>query len=294
MERSLLILLLVTVFFLPAVGVYAETKEDVIMTEISISMNTDYHRCGFSWDGDDKMTYTAILQSVEEDGAVRDLVTEYCQYPHLQGDDYVYYCCQEYGVPYRMRLKVVGNMDGTDTAEGFSDEFDPVEFWPDKDELSFDQDIDVKSIRSISWYSTGTSVEQNWRYTAAIYDDICSLYFRNSSSSEKEIRISTGRWDKLISLLEKGKMIRSRVPDPTIVELDGSSAGKDISFEESEEDHRLSYYVFSCDKDTENEIEKWFRSSASWSIYGWKLYATLGTAVFLLIALFLLIKKGRH
>lgn len=285
---------LLCIFIMAASAAFAETGEETSVTELVITLDRQHGRCRFEWEGPEDIEYTATLQSLDADGVPSDLISDYCPYSYFQADDFVAYCCQEYGVSRRMRVRITGKNGTEVAAEGYSEEFDAQDFWPDRDVLNFGDDIPLEDISWISWNSTGETIDANWSYTAHCYNGKPGLYFRTPGKQDREIRISNARWNKLLSLVSEGRMEIRRIMDPTIVILDGRETGMDVSWDERNDDHRLSYYGFRCDDETKAQIQKLLTSAVQWSIYGWKLRSVLAACIVLICsAVIFFIKRGR-
>lgn len=293
MEKKRIITLAITImillgFLMPAGSVvFAEVAEDNVMAELHPVTNRSYGAFRIEWEeAEGADGYNAILQSVDEEGNAEDLVTGYCWYPNVSVRDYVLYSCQENGVPYRMRFRIEALSDGEKTAEGYSEEFDPREIWPEKERLDFGTDIPLDSIRYVSWDSSGMTVESNWSYTASCYGGETLFSFSRPGKGEAERKLSSRQWDRLCSLISQGHMERDYYEDPTLEILDGGDERIRIAWDSG--DKEISHlYRFVSERSVEDEIKNWFNSREKLSILGWKKWTLIISCILIILMVFI-------
>ena len=255
--------MIVFCFFALIFNVHGEERK---MLGLNVVIDLSYGRCLVRWDEpagyEGKLDYRVTLLAVSEDGTESPGLSERCEGTAFQADGHVAYTCQEEGFPFRMRIRVEGTLDGEKVAEGVSEAFVPEDVFPKRETLEFGTDIPMAAIRSVSMFSSGMAAEDNWNVTASHYGDAYTLYSSGASVRDTEFRLKEKDWERLLSILRKGKMVRKYVMDPAIEVLDGGSSRISVSWEDGKSENASEYYRFDADDSVREELSGWLSSKA--------------------------------
>ena len=261
---------------------FAETEVPENMRSIEPVIDRSYESFRLRWEEPEDLTFdlyrVTLLDAGDENGEALSL--EYSG-SFINGEEIVLYYCQEFGVPDLMRFRVEAVEGDTVTAEGFTEAFDPSEFWPQKETLQFGTDIPEGSVISVSSYSRGETAEANWSYNAARYGGEMKIYYSAAGQQEKEKKLTKGDWDKLWSILLKGRMKRKHFSDPSVEVLDGSSSGMEVSWDSGEKDIS-GLYRFDADSEVREELQRFLERRASDPLRSWVFW--LFAAALLILA----------
>ena len=261
---------------------FAETEVPENMRSIEPVIDRSYESFRLRWEEPEDLTFdlyrVTLLDAGDENGEALSL--EYSG-SFINGEEIVLYYCQEFGAPDLMRFRVEAVEGDTVTAEGFTEAFDPSEFWPQKETLQFGTDIPEGSVISVSSYSRGETAEANWSYNAARYGGEMKIYYSAAGQQEKEKKLTKGDWDKLWSILLKGRMKRKHFSDPSVEVLDGSSSGMEVSWDSGEKDIS-GLYRFDADSEVREELQRFLERRASDPLRSWVFW--LFAAALLILA----------
>ncbi|MBQ1358536.1 MAG: hypothetical protein IIY63_04925 [Oscillospiraceae bacterium] len=284
MKRKILLEIMLTALTLSSAVfcAFAETEVPDNMRSIEPVIDRSYESFRLRWDEPEDLTFdiyrVTLLDAGDETGQALSL--EYSG-SFIDGEEIVLYYCQEFGVPKLMRFRVEAVEGDTVTAEGFTEAFDPSEFWPEKETLKFGTDIPEGSVISVSSYSRGETAEANWSYHAARYGGEMKIYYSAAGQQEKEKKLTKGDWDKLWSILLKGRMKRKHFSDPSVEVLDGSSSGMEVSWDSGEKDIS-GLYRFDADSEVREELQRFLEKRASDPLRSWVFW--LFAAALLILA----------
>ena len=283
MRRKTAIFLLLTVILMTLSGIvpvcYADTeKGDTTMEQLVITLDRMHNRCLAKWEKpsvNGSGEYTAIIESVDESWNAKEAIRTQVYYNSFDADHYVAYACQENGFPYMMRVRVEYYNGDQLVAEGVSDTFDPREVFPEKEVLEFGTDIPLDAIRAFSWDSSGMSIESNWHISVAHYGDDYVFYSSHPPKGEKEKKMKKSEWDQIVSIIGKGKVERDYIRDPEMIELDGGGEGFAISWNDEEHENWQTYYVYTADAETEEELQKWLEAKEKGGLGSLKFWSVV-------------------
>ncbi|MBR2739908.1 MAG: hypothetical protein IKD87_04495 [Oscillospiraceae bacterium] len=284
MKRKILLAIMLTALTLSSAVfcAFAETEVPENMRSIEPVIDRSYESFRLRWEEPEDLTFdlyrVTLLDAGDENGEALSL--EYSG-SFINGEEIVLYYCQEFGVPDLMRFRVEAVEGDTVTAEGFTEAFDPSEFWPQKETLQFGTDIPEGSVISVSSYSRGETAEANWSYNAARYGGEMKIYYSAAGQQEKEKKLTKGDWDKLWSILLKGRMKRKHFSDPSVEVLDGSSSGMEVSWDSGEKDIS-GLYRFDADSEVREELQRFLERRASDPLRSWVFW--LFAAALLILA----------
>ena len=125
---------------------------------------------------------------------------------------------------------------------------DPRDFFPEQEQLRWDEDVDPALVTMFSWDTNGDTAEANNHIS--VYrsggEILLSADYYDSSSKRHEVekKISEAEWQDLLNLLRQGSIVRRYVSDPEISMLDGSHAEMTVRWENMS-DTQERFYVFS-------------------------------------------------
>lgn len=284
MKRKILLAIILTALTLSSAVfcAFAETEVPENMRSIEPVIDRSYESFRLRWDEPEDLTFdlyrVTLLDAGDETGKALSL--EYSG-SFIDGEEIVLYYCQEFGVPDLMRFRVEAVEGDTVTAEGYTETFDPSEFWPEKETLQFGTDIPEGSVISVSSFSRGETAEANWSYSASRYGGEMKIYYSAAGQQEKEKKLTKGDWDKLWSILLKGRMKRKHFSDPSVEVLDGSSSGMEVSWDSGEKDIS-GLYRFDADSEVREELQRFLEKRASDPLRSWGFW--LFAAALLILA----------
>ena len=284
--RSLVVLAAVIALMGAGPACFAEES----MTELDVTIDLSYSRCRCEWEEPEgrqgELWYTATVQAVSGQGS-EDRISERCDYPYFQADDYIAYTCQEYGFCDAVSIKVEGFLGGEKVAEGFSESFDPRTVFPEKEELLFGTDSPIDSVYDVSVRSFGTAASDNWSVYAFNSGDEIQIVSSEAGKEDVERKLSEEQWNELLSILSKGRMKRNYVSDPTIQMLDGGGGSITVSWSEGDYADFVSSYHFDADETVRQELEDWMTGQKKGGSAGWILW--VGTALCIAAVAFLIL-----
>lgn len=250
--------------------------------QFSVELSTDYGQLKLGWEKPetirDNEGYNIIVERIV-DGEWRHVYAVKSAYTYYDATDLNAYVCQKQGFTDRQRF-IVEAYD-TDTIVGYavSEEYDPRDFFPEKEELIIGKDISVDDIDCVSFTSNGTNAEDNYSYTAVKEDDDYILYYDDT----KEKKISDSEWNEIIKFVKAGRIVRKTVMDPEIVVLDGGYRRYTANWEGMSESDQ-SYYLLKLDNDDLlNYFGKLAKGIDSIAAAGLGIAAAVGAASMLLL-----------
>ena len=203
----------------------------------------------------------------------------------------VAYYCQENGFPEKMRFHVEASKDEEVTAEGFSEEFNPKDFFPERESLQLKDDIPLESITAFSWNTNGSYVEANQNLYFYKDGDDCyleGLFYRDSKKTEVKKKLKEQDWQEFLALLSQGEVVRKYIMDPEIVILDGGDNSMELEWE-GMSDMEEKYYVYSSSN--REAIIDWLEKKGQSGSRG--IFAVAGALGAGLLAGFFVMKKKR-
>ena len=272
---------------------FAETEVPEKMRSIEPFIDRSYESFRLRWEEPEDLTFdiyrVTLLDAGDETGEALSL--EYSG-SFINGEEIVLYYCQEFGVPELLRFRVEAVEGDTVTAEGYTEAFDPSEFWPEKETLQFGTDIPEGSVISVSSYSRGETAEANWSYSAARYGGEMKIYYSAAGQQEKEKKLTKGDWDKLWSILLKGRMKRKHFSDPSVEVLDGSSSGMEVSWDSGEKDIS-GLYRFDADSEVREELQRFLERRASDPLRSWVFWLFAAALLILAAGVAVMIRRMR-
>ncbi len=295
MKRRILLAIILTALTLSSAVfcAYAETEVPEKMRSIEPVIDRSYESFRLRWDEPEDLTFdiyrVTLLDAGDETGQALSL--EYSG-SFINGEEIVLYYCQEFGVPNLMRFRVEAVEGDTVTAEGYTETFDPSEFWPEKETLQFGTDIPEGSVISVSSYSRGETAEANWSYNAARYGGEMKIYYSAAGQQEREKKLTKGDWDKLWSILLKGRMKRKHFSDPSVEVLDGSSSGMEVSWDCGEKDIS-GLYRFDADSEVREELQRFLEKRASDPLRSWVFWLFAAALLILAAGAAVMIRRMR-
>ena len=295
MKRRILIAIMLTALTLSSAVfcAFAETEVPEKMRSIEPFIDRSYESFRLRWEEPEDLTFdiyrVTLLDAGDETGEALSL--EYSG-SFINGEEIVLYYCQEFGVPNLMRFRVEALEGDTVTAEGYTETFDPSEFWPEKETLQFGTDIPEGSVISVSSFSRGETTEANWSYSADRYGDEMKIYYSAAGQQEKEKKLTKGDWDKLWSILLKGRMKRKHFSDPSVEVLDGSSSGMEVSWDSGEKDIS-GLYRFDADSEVREELQRFLERRASDPLRSWVFWLFAAALLILAAGVAVMIRRMR-
>ena len=213
--------------------------------DMEINVNTDYGNLRLGWEeipGADSYRITMLdesdneLVSYTESGSGSDCLDQLAWY------------CQENGFPVSVRFHVQALQADTLLSEGVTDKMDPRDFFPEQEQLRWDEDVDPALVTMFSWDTSGDTAEGNNHisvYRSGREIMMSADYYDSSSKHhETEKKISEAEWQELLNLLRQGSIVRRYVSDPEISMLDGSDAKMIVRWENMS-DTQERFYAFS-------------------------------------------------
>ncbi|MBR4163255.1 MAG: hypothetical protein IKR11_07010 [Solobacterium sp.] len=233
---------LIFLLFFFSLPVKAEANET-----LEVYLDTDYGRLHLEWTEVDDATYAVTLQGVDTNGEYIDLSSCPSDYNAFYGEDMVAYYCQENGFPEKMRFHISATREEEVTAEGFSEEFNPKDFFPERESLQLKEDIPLEAITAFSWHTTGSYVEANQNLYFHKDGNDCyleGLFYRDSKKTEVKKKLKEQDWQEFLALLSQGEVVRDYIMDPEIEILDGGDNSMELEWE-GMSDMEEKYYVYS-------------------------------------------------
>ena len=258
-----------------------ETYEGI--QQFSVELSTEYGQLRLRWEKPEIIKghegYSIVVERLEN-GEWTRVHTLGNAYTFYDATDLNAYVCQEHGFADRQRFVIEAYDDDVLVGYAVSDEYDPREFFPEKEELIIDKDIMTDQIYYVSFTSNGTMAEDCYSYTAVKDDDGCIFYYGDS----KEKKISDTQWNDIIKLVKQGKIVRKNVMDPEFVILDGGYRRYTVDWDDMSEAED-SYYVLKLENDDLldyfTKLEK--GGSSSVAVVGIGVAAAIGVASTLLL-----------
>jgi len=253
--KHFIIIFLFLFFSLPVRAEASETLE--------VYLDTDYGRLHLEWTEVDDAVYMVTLQGIDANGEYIDLSSCPSDYNAFYGEDMVAYYCQENGFPEKMRFHVEASKDEEVTAEGFSEEFNPKDFFPERESLQLKDDIPLESITAFSWSTAGSYVEANQNLYFYKDGEECyleGLFYRDSKKTEVKKKLKETDWQEFLALLSQGEVTRRYIMDPEIEILDGGKNTMELEWE-GMSDIEQEYYVYSSAN--RDEIIDWLETKGT-------------------------------
>ena len=271
----------ILILMIPAAGmtVGAEdgTQEEQAMNHgtFEISIDSSYSGLRADWEEQQaenggNVTYRiTVLGSAEQAGsAVLPEEVLYTggmmDYTYAMLLDYIAYACQEQGIPGSMRIRIDAASDGEVFASGYTDAFDPRAFYPEKEELILGEDVLPEEICGFDYIGFADYVDGNFSYSIRKTEDGI-LYYASSPKinrdREIERKLSKTQWDRLMELIARGRIVRSRVDDPEMEVLDGSGSWMDVRWEGMTEMEK-AFYSFAISGADRTELEDFLTEAA--------------------------------
>lgn len=277
---------LIFLLFFFSLPVKAEANEI-----LEVYLDTDYGRLHLEWTEVDGAMYVVTLQGIDINGEYIDLSSYPSDYNAFYGEDMVAYYCQENGFPEKMCFHISANINEEVISEGFSEAFDPKDFFPERESLQLKDDIPLASITAFSWNTNGSYVEANQNLYFYKDGDDCyleGLFYRDSKKTEVKKKLKEQDWQEFLELLSQGEVVRKYIMDPEIVILDGGENSMELEWE-GMSDIEQKYYVYSSSN--RDAIIDWLEKKGQSGSGG--IFAIAGALGAGLLAGFFAMKKKR-
>ena len=250
---------------------------------MEIRVNTDYGNLRLGWDetaGADSYLVTMLDGDGNELTSYRESYGGSDALPHLA------YYCQENGYPAAVSFRVQAMQEEQVLAEGRTDPLNPRDFFPEQEQLAWDEDVDPALVTKFSWDTSGDTVEANNHISVYRSDGSITLsadYYDSSSKHHRtEKKVSESDWNELLELLRQGTIARKYIADPEMIVLDGGEERMTLRWE-GMSDTQERFYVFRAGGH-KDALMAWLygragkNSAAGWLIGG--AAALLGAAGF--------------
>ncbi len=175
--------------------------------------------------------------------------------------DFLAYYCQSNPMPETAHFLVQALKGEEVIAEAETESFRPADFYPEKKELHFEEDVKLEDVTAFSWQTNGMYVEAFnsfslyekdgvWRIEAEYYTEKGQHREINRKMKPKEV-------EQLKQLLAKGYLKRKSTMDPEIIILDGGTDEMRVSWKDMGYRNRLFYLFCPADR---KEMTDWLYS----------------------------------
>ena len=211
---------------------------------MEIRVNTDYGNLRLGWDetaGADSYLVTMLDGDDNELTSYREFYGGSDALPHLA------YYCQEIGFPTAVSFRVQAMREEKVLAEGRTDAVNPRDFFPEQEQLAWDEDVDPALVTRFSWDTSGDTAEANNHISVYRSDGSITLSVDYYDSSRKrhqtEKKVSESDWNELLELLRQGTIARKYIADPEMIVLDGGEERLTLRWD-GMSDTQERFYVF--------------------------------------------------
>ena len=260
-----------TAFALLPCTAYKNTGEQYMLNEnevsqINVELTDSAGNLHLRWEApsqDTSVLYTVTAVSADN-GSTEDLYHLDTNDTYMNVSEVSAFVCQEYGFRRELCFRVDAKIRDQIIASGTSTSFDPSLYFPEKEELMIGTDISPEEITGFDWKGSGMMANDYFCYSFTLEDALhlyADWYDDNSDRKETDKNLPASDRTQLIEFLKNGKLVRTRIFDPSFVVLDGSSQTMSVTWNSMEEKDR--YYEF--EPASPVEFEHWIRDAAETS-----------------------------